>query len=225
MNHTELSKNLDALREKIASLADGREIDLLIATKMQGADDINFLISRGVTLIGENRVQELLEKYDKINKENVKIHLIGSLQRNKVKYIYDKVDMIHSLDSVSLATEIDRQCAKIGKVMDVLVEINIGREESKGGIMPEDAEAFVASLSQFTNIRVRGLMTMAPICKSEEEYRAYFKEAKAIFDKLFKNEADAILSMGMSGSYEYAIKEGATLVRVGSAIFGERKYN
>lgn len=225
MTHAELSQNLDALRERVTALSNGRRVDILIATKTQSAEDINFIISKGVTLIGENRVQELIEKYDKINKDGISIHLIGSLQKNKVKYIYDKVDMIHSVDSLSLAKEIDKQCAKISKVMDVLVEINIGKEESKGGIMPEDAFSFVNELKAFDFIRVRGLMTMAPRCDSEEQYRAYFKETKKIFDSIFGNDENAVLSMGMSGSYEYAIKEGSTLIRVGSSVFGERKYN
>lgn len=223
MTHSELLQNLNRVREKIAALSHGKDVSLLVATKTQSAEDINFLISNGVTLIGENRVQELLEKYDKINKDGVSVHLIGSLQKNKVKYICDKVDMIHSVDSLSLATEISKRCLAIGKVMDVLVEINIGREESKGGIMPEDAEEFIKSLSCLDGISVRGLMTMAPRC-TEEEYHSYFKETKKIFDKLFGNTENAVLSMGMSESYEYAVMEGATLVRVGSAIFGERKY-
>ena len=132
--------------------------------------------------------------------------------------------MIHSLDSLSLAEEINRRCAPIGKVMDVLIEVNSGREAAKGGILPEDVEEFYASLSAYPSIRVRGLMTMAPRCETKAEYMKYFSLTKEIFDKLFKNEDDAILSMGMSESYLYAIEAGANLVRVGSAIFGERKY-
>ncbi len=225
MTKEQLLQNYRSTLDKISVLSGGRRVDMLIATKMQSAEDINFLIESGATLIGENRVQELLQKYDEIKKDNVCIHLIGSLQKNKVKYICDKVDMIHSVDSLSLAEEIDKRCAKLGKTMDVLIEINSGREAEKGGAMPEDAEALVASVRALKSIRVRGLMTMAPKCSSEAEYRKYFALTRELFDSLFKNEDNAILSMGMSESYEYAIKEGATLVRVGSAIFGERKYN
>ena len=166
---------------------------------------------------------EIREKFDGLDKR-ASLHLIGSLQKNKVKYICDKVSMIHSVDSLGLAEEINKRCEKIGKVMDILIEINSGKEENKGGIMPEDVYDFYNSLSVYKNIRVRGLMTMAPRCESREEYLKYFTLTKEIFDKLFKDEKDAVLSMGMSESYTYAIEAGANLVRVGSAIFGERKY-
>ena len=130
--------------------------------------------------------------------------------------------MIHSVDSLSLAEEISAKCSKINKVMDVLIEVNSGKEEAKGGIMPEDVEEFYASLQNIPFIRVRGLMTMAPRCNTKEEYMKYFTLTKKIFDKLFKDEENAVLSMGMSESYLYAIEAGANMVRVGSAIFGER---
>ena len=133
-------------------------------------------------------------------------------------------DVVYSLDSYSLAEEINKHCAKINKVMDVLVEVNSGREEAKGGIMPEDVDSFIKSLEGLPYVRVRGLMTMAPRCNTKEEYMKYFSLTKEIFDRLFKNDSDAVLSMGMSESYEYAIEAGANMVRVGSAIFGERKY-
>jgi len=223
MTKEQLKENYEATLKKIRELDKEGRVRLLIATKTQSVEDINFLISLGVTLIGENRVNEVREKYDTLNKR-ASLHLIGSLQKNKVKYICDKVDMIHSVDSLSLAEEINKRCEKIGKVMDVLVEINSGREEAKGGIIPEDADEFIASLSTLKSIRVRGLMTMAPRCDTREEYLKYFSLTKEIFDRIFKDEEDAILSMGMSESYLYAIEAGANLVRVGSAIFGERKY-
>ena len=206
--------------EKISNeMKDG--VTLLCATKMQTVEDINYLISLGCNVIGENRVNELLEKYPYYDK-SAKLHFIGTLQKNKVKYIIDKVKLIHSLDSLSLAEEIDKRARKIGKTMDVLIEVNSGREENKGGIMPEDVKDFYEQLKQFESVRVRGLMTMAPKC-TENEYMAYFGLTKKLFDELFCDVPDAILSMGMSESYEYAIKAGATLVRVGSKIFGERK--
>ncbi len=223
MTKEQLKENYERVLRRVKELDKTGKVQLLIATKTQSVNDINYLISEGVTLIGENRVSEVREKYEGLDKK-ASLHLIGSLQRNKVKYIYDKVDMIHSVDSLKLAEEIDKKCEKIGKVMDILIEVNSGREEAKGGIMPEDVYDFYASLSVYKFIRVRGLMTMAPRCDSREEYLKYFSLTKEIFDKIFKNEKDAILSMGMSESYEYAIEAGANLVRVGSAIFGERKY-
>lgn len=208
---------------KIRALDPSGRTRVLFATKTQGVDDINYLISLGAELIGENRVNELVEKFDGYDK-SAELHFIGTLQKNKVKYIYDKVSLIHSLDSRSLAEEINKRCGKIGKVMDVLVEVNSGREEAKGGILPEDVADFIASLSDLEFIRVRGLMTMAPKCTSREEYLKYFTLTRELFDKLFKDKSDAILSMGMSESYTYAIEAGATMVRIGSAIFGERKY-
>lgn len=223
MTHEALKQNYESVLSTVRSLGGERKITLLLATKMQNADDINYLISLGADTIGENRVNELLEKYDAYDKR-ASVHFIGTLQKNKVKYIYDKVDLIHSVDKLSLAEEINKQCAKIGKVMDTLIEVNSGREESKGGIMPEAVCDFYDKLKCLPFVRVRGLMTMAPRCESREEYLKYFGITKALFDELFKNENDAILSMGMSESYEYAIEAGANLVRVGSKIFGERIY-
>ena len=223
MTKEQLKENYERVLRRVKELDKTGKVQLLIATKTQSVNDINYLISEGVTLIGENRVNEIREKYEGLDKK-ASLHLIGSLQRNKVKYIYDKVDMIHSVDSLKLAEEIDKKCESIGKVMDILIEVNSGKEENKGGIMPEDVYDFYTSLSAYKFIRVRGLMTMAPRCNSREEYLKYFSLTKEIFDKIFKDEKDAILSMGMSESYEYAIEAGANLVRVGSAIFGERKY-
>ena len=223
MTKEQLKENYERVLRRVKELDKTGKVQLLIATKTQSVNDINYLISEGVTLIGENRVNEIREKYEGLDKK-ASLHLIGSLQKNKVKYIYDKVDMIHSVDSLKLAEEIDKKCESIGKVMDILIEVNSGKEENKGGIMPEDVYDFYTSLSAYKFIRVRGLMTMAPRCNSREEYLKYFSLTKEIFDKIFKDEKDAILSMGMSESYEYAIEAGANLVRVGSAIFGERKY-
>lgn len=218
-----IKESYQKVLDTIAPYTRDRKITVLVATKTQSVEDINYLISLGVDTIGENRVNELLEKFEGYDK-SASLHFIGTLQKNKVKYIYDKVDLIHSLDSYALAEEINKRCSKIGKVMDVLVEVNSGREENKGGILPEDTEAFIRSLSALENIRVRGIMTMAPRCQSREEYLSYFVPTKELFDKLFGNESDAILSMGMSESYIYALEAGANLVRIGSAIFGERKY-
>lgn len=218
----QIDKGLDEVTARINQLDKNGQVSLLVATKTQSAEDINYLISRGVKIIGENRVNELLEKYEHYDK-SAELHFIGTLQKNKVKYIIDKVSLIHSLDSFSLAEEISKRAIKNNIVMDVLVEINSGREEAKGGIMPEDAEEFIKSLEPLKGIRVCGLMTMAPRCQCGEEYLKYFSLTKNLFDKLFSSDPSAILSMGMSDSFEYAIMAGATLIRVGSKIFGERK--
>ena len=218
-----IKEGYEAVAAKIRALDKNGAVTLLAATKTQSVEDINYLISLGVKTIGENRVNELLEKYEGYDK-SASLHFIGTLQKNKVKYIYDKVDLIHSVDKLSLAEEINKQCSKIGKIMDVLVEVNSGREENKGGVMPENVAEFCRFLDAFPFIRVRGLMTMAPKCESREEYLEYFSLTKSLFDEIFGNTADAILSMGMSESFEYAIEAGANLVRVGSKIFGERKY-
>ena len=223
MDKEQLKENYNAVVKSVRALDRDGKVKLLIATKMQSCEDINCLVENGACLIGENKVNELLEKYDGYDKR-AEVHFIGTLQSNKVKYIIDKVSLIHSVDKLSLLEEINKRAAKIGKVMDVLLEVNSGKEENKGGVFPEDVAEFYEKAKSFDNVRVRGLMTMAPRCQSREEYLKYFGITKELFDKLFGNEKDAILSMGMSESYEYAIEAGATLVRVGSKIFGERKY-
>ena len=226
-DHSYIEKNIKEIRAKISDAQKSSpykgEVTLLLATKYASAEEINAAAHYGITDIGENRVQQLLEKYDSIDKDKLNIHFIGSLQKNKVKYIVDKVCMIHSVDSVELAEEIDRRCAKISKVMDVLVEINIGEEDAKGGVSPSEAESFIEKISQLEHIRVRGLMTMAPKCEKNEEFTKYFKETYSIYldilTKKLHNIDRAVLSMGMSDSYTLAVSEGATLVRVGRAAF------
>lgn len=224
-----ISRNVKRITGDIKNAAEkyGRnpeEITVLGAVKYADADEINYLHkTAGIKVIGENRVQQLLERYDRLDKENLEIHFIGTLQANKVKYIADKVEMIHSLDSEKLAAEINKQCAKIGKVMKVLCEINCGREENKSGIMPEEAEAFCLSLSKYPHIKLCGFMTMAPICQNIEEYRKYFSEtvdlALDIWHKKLHNIERPVFSMGMSGSFEAAIAEGSTIVRIGRGLF------
>ncbi len=230
---TLLNNNLQSVREKIEKAKKNRknnkEVTLLAATKTVPAEVINYVTQTlGITHIGENRVQELLDKYDKLDLNGVELHFIGKLQTNKVKYIIDKVSMIHSLDSIKLAKEIDTRAKKINKIMDVLVEVNSGREENKSGIFPEDVPNFLEEVSLFENIRVRGLMTIAPVCAEKEEYRKYFGETYSIFIDNLQNKIHNIgmdfMSMGMTDSYEVAIEEGSDIVRIGSAIFGSR-YN
>ncbi len=228
-----LKKNLqcvkDTIKNTVSKVSTNKDVTLLLATKTVPADVINYVTQElGVSYIGENKVQELLDKYEKLNLDGVELHFIGKLQTNKVKYIIDKVDMIHSLDSLKLAKEIDSRAKKIGKVMKVLVEINSGREENKSGILPEDVPSFLENLTQFENILVKGFMTIAPVCVEKEDIRKYFQETYSFFIDNLGNKHHNIdvelLSMGMTDSYTVAIEEGSNLVRIGSAVFGSR-YN
>lgn len=222
-----IKRNLESIRARADAAAAaspyGQSYELLLATKYATADEINYAHALGVNKIGENRVQSLLEKYDALHRDGLDIHFIGSLQKNKVKYIIDKVSMIESLDSLPLAEEIERQAAKQDKVMDCLIEVNIGREAQKGGILPEDAADFAETVARFPHIRLRGIMTMAPKCADAADYRRYFRESYHLFvdicAKKLHNADRYILSMGMSQSFEAALAEGATLIRVGRAVF------
>lgn len=226
MSFSYVDENLAAIRTRIdeaAKRSGGRDVTLLAAVKYTDTEHINYLHSLGVNDIGENRVQQLLEHWEQLERENLRVHFIGTLQKNKVKYIIDKVSMIHSLDSLSLAAEIEKQAAKHGLVMDVLVEINSGMEENKSGISPDEAADFCLSLRQFSHLNLRGFMTMAPKCEKNEEYRKYFCKTSQlcldIWQKTLHNIGRPILSMGMSDSFEVAIEEGADIVRVGRALF------
>ena len=202
------------------------DITLISVTKTHGAELINEAIDAGAKDIGENKAQELCNKYDDV--KPVRWHFIGHLQTNKVKTIVDKVVMIHSVDSDKLASEIDKRAKSSGVVMDILVEINIGMEDSKSGATEEEARDLIKKIrDEYQNLRVRGLMCVPPITDNPENSRKYFKKLKDIFDsikELSEDEYFDTLSMGMSGDYEVAIEEGATVVRVGTAIFGAREY-
>ncbi len=205
----------------------GREgVRLVAAVKYTDAEHINYLHRvLGVNDIGENRVQQLLEHWETVDREGLNFHFIGTLQTNKVKYIADKVCMIHSLDSLRLAAEIERQMAKLGRKMDVLVEINSGAEESKSGIAPTEAAEFCRALADFEHLNLRGFMTMAPKCEKIEDYRKFFQETFRIgldiWSKTLHNIGRPLFSMGMSESFEIAIEEGADMVRVGRSLFAE----
>lgn len=205
----------------------GREgVRLVAAVKYTDAEHINYLHrALGVNDIGENRVQQLLEHWETVDREGLNFHFIGTLQTNKVKYIADKVCMIHSLDSLRLAAEIERQMAKLGRKMDVLVEINSGAEESKSGIAPTEAAEFCRALADFEHLNLRGFMTMAPKCEKIEDYRKFFQETFRIgldiWSKTLHNIGRPLFSMGMSESFEIAIEEGADMVRVGRSLFAE----
>lgn len=224
----EVRERFEKVRESLKASGRENEVTLMAATKTLSADIINYAAEEfGLTYMGENRVQELLSKYDALRRDLLHIHFIGRLQRNKVKYIIDKVEMIQSLDSMPLALEINRQAEKIGIVMDVLVEVNIGSEESKGGVDRESVHDFIKSLEELKNINVRGLMAIPPAASSEE-CKKYFKDTYNLFVDIFgedvHNKEKYILSMGMSDSYMEALECGTTLIRLGSALFGKRDY-
>lgn len=220
-------------RKNRATVRSGRnpeDVLLLAVTKLHTVEEINQAISAGATDAGENRVQELLEKYDR-TAEPVRWHLIGHLQTNKVKNIIDKVVLIHSVDSLKLAKEISKRAIAADKVMDILIEINIGMEESKSGVPAEDVESLIKEIAaECEGVRIRGVMCVPPIGETPEDSRPYFKKTKAIFDNLKTLDLPQerflpdTLSMGMSGDFEVAVEEGATIVRVGSSIFGKRNY-
>ena len=203
------------------------EIQLIGVTKTIAIDRIKEAIGYGISLLGENKVQEIVDKYDKFD-NTVKWHMIGHLQRNKVKYIIDKVEMIHSVDSMKLAKEIDKRAGQIGIKMNCLIQINIGNEESKYGINYDDAEEFLADAVKLKNLKICGLMAIAPYYENCEKVRPYFKKMNDLFKRM-KNEAYGeqmlYLSMGMTHDYIVAIEEGANIVRIGTGIFGERNYS
>ena len=228
MDYGYLNTNVNRIREKIeaARSAAGREDDVLLLAAIKSAevDEINYIHKElGINDVGENRVQQLLSRYELLDRDGLNIHFIGKLQSNKVKYIIDKVCMMHSLDSLSLAKEIDKQAKKHGLVMDVLVEVNSGEEENKSGILPCEVEEFCLSLGEFSNVRLRGFMTMAPKCEKKEDYNKYFSQTyKLVLDiwtKKLHNIDRPIISMGMSESFEEAIACGSNLVRVGRSMF------
>lgn len=228
----EFNNNLKEIRDKIQLSAkkSGRteqDIILLAATKTVDADTINYAISQGIEYIGENKVQEFLSKNDNI--VPCHRHFIGHLQTNKVKDIIDKVEMIHSVHSLKLANEISKQAGKIGKTMDILLEINIGNEESKWGFSPENFLKAAEEIVRLPNLRLRGIMAIPPICENSEQNRHYFKKMYDLYidirDKKLDNSNINVLSMGMSDDFDVAIEEGANLVRLGTALFGKRNYN
>ena len=226
----DIRENIASVRERIALAGGGRDVTLLLATKTVPPEAINYATQEcGVTDIGENRVQELIAKYDDLVKDNVNLHFIGTLQTNKVKYIVDKVCMIHSLDSVKLAREIDLRAKERGKIMDALIEVNIGREPNKSGIMPEDLESFAGDIAGFESVRVRGIMVIGPICAEKDKYIEYFKKTYSFFldilPKKIHNIYKPVLSMGMSDNFDLAVGCGSNLVRVGTAVFGKRDYS
>lgn len=223
----DISENLKRIRFDIEEAkAKYRKQDdvirLMAVTKTVPCQRVNLAVEEGITLLGENRVQEYLEKKDFYDK-SAEVHFIGHLQSNKVKYIIDSVKMIHSVDSAKLAAEIDRQAAKAGVVMNVLLEVNIGGEDTKSGVSPEALRELIYETGDLKNIRVKGLMTIPPPGESEESFykmNGLFSDLKS---ERFENADMEILSMGMSADYALAVKYGSNIVRIGSGIFGARK--
>ena len=223
-----IKNNLEIINEKIKKAAlkanrNPEEIKLVAVTKTATTEQIEEAINAGVKIIGENRVQDAKEKFQ-ILTADIEWHLIGHLQTNKAKYAVEIFNCIHSVDSIKLAQEIDKRSKQFGKIMDVLVEVNVSGEETKYGIKPEEVESFLKEISQFPRIWVRGLMTIAPMVKDKEETRPYFRKlrelSKEIKSKNIKNIKMDYLSMGMTEDFDIAIEEGANMVRVGRGIFG-----
>ncbi len=205
------------------------DIIFLAATKTVDVETINYSIDLGLRYIGENKVQELLSKYDRYNLDKCSLQFIGHLQTNKVRQIVSKVDLIQSVDSVKLAKEISKQSKLYNTVTDVLIEVNIGKEENKSGVMPENLYELLDEIKDIDNIKVKGLMAIPPICENKQKICKFFDNMNNIFididSKNIDNISMDILSMGMSDDYQEAIKCGANMVRVGSALFGARNYN
>lgn len=227
-----LTENLQQVEKKIEAACKranrGREeVTLIAVSKTKPISMIHVIYGEGIRNFGENKVQELTEKYEQLP-EDIRWHMIGHLQRNKVKYIIDKTTLIHSVDSLRLAETIQQEAAKKEMKADVLIEVNVAQEESKFGLKVEEVLPFIEKISTFPNICVKGLMTIAPYVENPEENRPVFHSLRKLFVDINAKNIDnihmSVLSMGMTNDYEIAIEEGATMVRVGTGIFGERNY-
>ena len=223
-----IKNNLEIINKKIRKAAlkvnrNPEEIKLVAVTKTATTEQIEEAINAGVKIIGENRVQDAKKKYQ-IFTADVEWHLIGHLQTNKAKYAVEIFNCIHSVDSIKLTQEIDKRSLQFGKIMDVLVEVNVSGEETKYGIKSEEVETFLKEISEFPRIRIRGLMTIAPIAEDKEEVRPYFRKLRELSEKIKSKNIENIkmdyLSMGMTEDFEIAIEEGANMVRIGRGIFG-----
>ena len=227
-----IKENLEQVEQKIAAACQraGRkreEVTLVAVSKTKPLEAVEEVLDLGILEFGENKVQEMMEKQEHI-KSPVHWHMIGHLQTNKVKYIVDKVVLIHSVDSLKLAAQIQKEAEKKNVVVDILIEVNIAGEETKFGVTKEETIPLIEEISKFPNVHVCGLMTSAPFVEDPEEDRQYFRELYQLFvdikEKTLDNIDMKILSMGMTNDYEVAIEEGSTMVRIGTAIFGARQY-
>lgn len=216
-----MKNNIEKIKQELPS-----NIKLIVATKTRSIDEIKQAIEAGIGIIGENYVQEAEKKFEAL-KGKVKFHCIGHLQTNKIKKAVEIFDMIQTVDSVKIAKEIDKRCGDMGKIMPILVEINSGEEPNKEGVMPEDAINLIKYISKLKNVKIKGLMTMAPYFDNPEKDRPYFRLTKKLFNEIkslnIPNVDMEILSMGMSDSYKIAIEEGTNMVRIGTKIFGPRQ--
>ena len=228
-----LKENLQEVEKRIAAacMRAGRrreDVTLIAVSKTKPVDMLREAYDLGIRVFGENKVQELTEKYDRLP-EDIRWHMIGHLQTNKVKYIVGKTELIHSVDSLKLAEMIEKESQKHGCVTDILVEVNVAEEESKFGLRMEEVIPFIEKIVQYPHINVRGLMTIAPFVENPEENSTIFADLHKLYvdikEKNIDNGTVSILSMGMTNDYEVAIEEGATMVRIGTGIFGARNYN
>ncbi len=233
MQREQIRENLDNVRKNIAETCrrsgrDTEEVTLIAVSKTMPVEDLKAAYESGVRDFGENKVQELLDKIPQMPPD-VRWHMIGHLQRNKVKYIVDKVCLIHSVDSLRLAEEISREAVKRNITVNILVEVNVASEESKFGAVPGEAAALVGEIARLPGISIKGLMAIAPFVEDAEDNRIYFRNLKQLSVDILRQNADnisvgSVLSMGMTGDYEVAVEEGAGYVRVGTGIFGKRDY-
>jgi len=229
---SQIRTNIEFVKEEIKKTLNKCErnddVTLIAVSKTVGVEQIDEALDSGIENLGENKVQEVEKKHPNVSKKAI-WHLIGTLQTNKVKYIIKTIDLIHSLDRIPLAKEIDKRAKENDLIMDCLVQVNISLEDSKHGLLAEDVEAFVKEVSlNYNNIRILGLMGMAPFEAEPEQTRPYFKKLKSLFDELsslsLENVEMKYLSMGMTNDYKIAIEEGSNMIRVGTGIFGERNY-
>lgn len=225
LNYRKVQENIKKACEKAGR--NPEEVTLIAVSKTKPVEMLKEAYDAGARFFGENKVQEIQEKYDKLP-EDIHWHMIGHLQRNKIKYIVDKVAMIHSVDSLRLAEAIEAEAAKHQVKVPILIEVNVAEEDSKFGLKMAEVLPLLEQISEFSHIEVKGLMTIAPYVENPEDNREIFRQLKKlsvdIAAKNINNITMSVLSMGMTGDYEVAVQEGATMVRVGTGIFGEREY-
>jgi hypothetical protein len=226
---TVIQKNFNKLISEIEDISKGcgrktEEIKLVAVSKTFPVSDINEIIEIGHNIFGENKAQEIRDKMEWLEGKDIEWHFIGPLQKNKVKYVAGKTKLIHSVESEKIAREIDKRSANEGKVQDILIEVNVSGEESKHGLKPDDTQSFLKTLQDYKHIRVIGFMTMAPFTDDKDIIRNTFKGLRLLRDRLQKDFPQIVeLSMGMTNDYKIAIEEGATILRIGSAIFGSSR--
>lgn len=227
-----ITENLEQVRKNIDEACrmagrDPKEVTLIAVSKTKPVSMLKEAYDAGARCFGENKVQEIMDKHPQLP-EDIQWHMIGHLQRNKVKYIVDKVSMIHSVDSLRLAQTIEQEAAKHNVCVSVLLEVNVAQEESKFGLKMDEVLPLIETIADFPHIKVQGLMTIAPYVENAEDNRDFFRQLKKlsvdIEAKNINNVSMSVLSMGMTGDYQVAVQEGATMVRVGTGIFGERNY-